>query len=159
MEGSEDVGAPFVADGDPSESGEPCQGALDHPSVAAQALAALDAAPGDPGNDGALAQGTPAVGEIVALVSVQFGGTTSWPAGALPDGRHGIDQRLQELAVVPIGGGDRQGEWDAIGIDENVALEPRLAAVGRVRPGLLTPLFAGTDALSTAARSQLMALA
>lgn len=159
MEGSEDVGAPFVADGDPTEAGEPWQGALDHPAVPAQALAAFDAAAGDPGNDGALAQGAPAVGEIVGLVGVQFGGATARPADALADGWHRIDQRLQELAVVPVGSRDGQGEGDAIGINEDVALGARLAAVGGVRPSLLAPLFAGTAALSTAARSQLMALA
>lgn len=99
------------------------------------------------------------MGEVVALVGVQFGWATSWPARALADRRHGIDQRFQELAVMPVGRRDFQGEGDAIGIDEDVALGARFAAVRRVRPGLLAPLFAGTLALSTAARSQLMALA
>lgn len=143
VEGCEDVGAPFVADGDPAEASEPCQGALDHSPVAAQALAAFDAATGDPGNDGAFAQGAPTVGEIVPLVGVQFGGATAWSAGALADGRHGIDQRLQELAVVPVGGGDGQGEWNAVGIDEDMTLGTRLAAVCRVRPGLLAPFLPG----------------
>jgi hypothetical protein len=99
------------------------------------------------------------VGEVVALVGVQFGWSTPWPSRTLADCRHGIDQRLQELAVMPVGRRNPQGEGDAIGIDEDVALGARFAAVRWVRPGLFAPLFAGTLALSTAARSQLMALA
>lgn len=143
VEGSEDVGAPLVADGDSAEAGEPCQGALDDPSVTARALTAFDAAPGDHGNDGAFAQCAPTMGEIVPLGGVQFGGATAWSAGTLADSRHGIDQCLQELAVVPVGSGDGQGERDTVGIDEDVTLGTRLAAVGRVRPGFLAPLLPG----------------
>jgi hypothetical protein len=63
MEGLEDVGPTFVADDDPPEAGEPCQGALDFPAVAAEPFAVFDAAARDAGNDGA-----PAAGEIIALV-------------------------------------------------------------------------------------------
>lgn len=159
VEGGEDVGAPLVADGDAAEAGEPSQRTLHHPSVPAQALAALDAAPGDARDDRPPPQGPPAVGEVVAFVGVQLGRAAPWPPRTLADRRHGIHQRLQQLAVVPVGGGDPQGEGDTVGIDEDVALRTRLAAIRRVRTGLLAPLFAGTLALSTAARSQLMALA
>jgi len=159
VKGGEDVGAPFVSDGDAAEAGEPCERPLDHPSVSAKTLAALDATPGDPRNDRSLAQRPPAVCKVVALVGVQLGRAAPWPARTLADRRHGIDQRLQQLAIVPVGRRDLQGEWDAIGIDEDVTLGARLAAIRRVRASLLAPLFAGTLALSTAARSQLMALA
>ena len=158
VEGGEDVGASFVADGDTTEAGEPGERTLDHPSVSAEALAALDAAPGDAWNDRPAAQRPPAVGEVVALVGVQLGRAAAWPARTLADRRHGIDQHLQKFAVVPVGRRDPQGEGDAVGIVEDVALGARLAAIRRVRAGLLAPLFAGTLALSTAARSQLMAL-
>lgn len=55
VKGCEDVGAPFVADGDPAETGEPRQGAFDLPAVAAQAPVGLNAAPGDARDDGAFA--------------------------------------------------------------------------------------------------------
>jgi len=42
-----DVNAPFVSDGKPAEAIEPGEGALDHPAMPAEPLAALDAAPGD----------------------------------------------------------------------------------------------------------------
>ena len=42
-----DVGAPLVAHGQAAEAVEPGQGALDHPAVAAQPLAGVDALAGD----------------------------------------------------------------------------------------------------------------
>lgn len=51
VEGGEDIGAPFVADGDASETGKPGECPLDHPSVSAKALTALDPTPGDAWND------------------------------------------------------------------------------------------------------------
>lgn len=51
VEGGEDIGAPFVADGDAAETGKSGECPLDHPSVSAEALAALDATPGDAWND------------------------------------------------------------------------------------------------------------
>jgi hypothetical protein len=159
VECGEDVGTAFITDGDAAEACKPGQGSLDHPSVPAEALAALDATSGDARDDRSLAQRLAAVGEVVSLVGVQLGRSPSWPARTLADCRHGIDHRFQQLAVVPVGGRDFQGERDAIGIDEDMPLGARLAAVRRVRAGLITPLFAGTAALSTAARSQLMALA
>lgn len=159
VEGGEDVCAPLVTDGEATESSEPSQGALNHPAVSAQALAALDAAAGDARNNGPPAQRLSAEGEIIAFVGVQLGRAAAWAAGALPDRRYGIDHLLQQLAVVPVGRRNPHGQGDAVGIDEDVALGTRLAAVRRVRPGLLAPLFAGTAVLSTAARSQLIALA
>ena len=51
VEGGEDIDAPFVADGDAAEAGEPSKRTLDRPSVSAKALAALNATPGDAWND------------------------------------------------------------------------------------------------------------
>jgi hypothetical protein len=49
MECGENVETPLVADGESAKAVEPSQGALDHPPVPAEPLAAVDAAPGDPG--------------------------------------------------------------------------------------------------------------
>ncbi len=42
-EGLMDVGAPLIADGQASKVVEPGQGALDHPAMTTEAIAALDA--------------------------------------------------------------------------------------------------------------------
>ena len=75
---------------------------------------------------------TAALGEVVTLVGVQFGWGTSWSTRTLADRRHGIDRRLRDLAVMPVRGRDPQGEGDAVGIDQDVALEPRPS--GSARP-------------------------
>jgi hypothetical protein len=51
VECGEDISAPFVSDGDATEASEPGEGPLDHPSMSAEALAALDAASGDARDD------------------------------------------------------------------------------------------------------------
>lgn len=158
MESGEDVAAALVADDDAAETGKPCQGTLDLPAVAAEALAGLDAAAGDARDDGPLAQGPAAAWIIVALVGVQFGRSASRPAGALPDGRDGVDGGFELLAVMDVGRRNGHGQRDAVGVDDDMALGPWLAAVRRVRAGVRTPLFAGTLALSSAARLQSMAL-
>jgi hypothetical protein len=61
--------------------------------VPAQALAALDPAPGDARNDAALPAGAAAAGVVVALVAVQLGRAPARPAAALPDRRHGVEHR------------------------------------------------------------------
>jgi hypothetical protein len=88
----------------------------------AQALAALDAATGDAGDDASPPQGSSAEGEIIALVGVQLGWASPGTADALADRRHGIDHLLQQLAVMPVGRRDPYGQWDAVGIDEDMAL-------------------------------------
>src|SRR4051812_13786237 len=109
--------------------------------MAAEALPALDAAPGDPGDDGTPAQCPPAVGEVVSFVGMELGRSTPRPAGALADCRYGIDQILQQLAVVPIGRRNPQGKGDAVGVHKDVALEARLAAIRWVRAGFLAPFL------------------
>ncbi len=59
-----DVGTAFVADGEAAEAADPGQRALDHPAVPAQALAILDAPPGDARGDIALAAFAPAAPAI-----------------------------------------------------------------------------------------------
>ncbi|MBP2233316.1 hypothetical protein J2847_006653, partial [Azospirillum agricola] len=98
MESSEDIAAALIANDDAAEAGEPRQGTLDLPTVAAKALAALDAAAGDARDDGPLAQGPAAARIIVALVGVQFGRSALRSADALPDRRDGVDGGFERLA-------------------------------------------------------------
>lgn len=159
VEGFEDVGAALVADGQPPEAAEPSQGALDHPAMPSQALAALDAAPGDPVGDVSPAQGTMTARQIVSFIGVELGWALAGPSPALADRRHGIDQLVEDAAVVDICRRDPESERDAPSIGEEMALAAGSAAIGRIGAGLLAPLLAGTEALSTQARLQSMALA
>jgi hypothetical protein len=159
MEGLQDIEPPFVADGQAPEAREPCQGALDDPAMAAEALAALDAAPGDPRGDAPSSGGLAAAREVVALVGVELGRPPARAAGAVPDRRHRVDQRGEAPAVVLVRRAEGESERDAVRVGEDVALGAGLAAVGRVRARRLAPLLAANDALSSAARDQSTALA
>jgi hypothetical protein len=96
---------------------------------------------------------------VVPLVGVQLGWALARPACALPDRRHGVEQRLEQPAVVDVGGAEQERERDAAGVDQDVPLAARPAAVGRARAGELAPLFAGNEALSSEQRPKSTAFA
>src|SRR5919202_4261583 len=96
--------AALVADDQPAAAGDPGQGTLHHPPVPAEALAALDPAPRDPGSDAASPAGAAAAGIVVGLVGVQLGGPPSGPAARLADRRNGVERPLQDGAVVDVCG-------------------------------------------------------
>jgi hypothetical protein len=151
-----DVVAALVADRKTPEPIEPCDGPFDHPAIAAKLLAAFDAASGDARFDAAPPAGAATEREIVSLVGVQFVRPAARPSAPALDRWDRVEQRLQHLAVMAIGRAQQTGERGALAIDHDVALGPRLAAIGRVGADLRAPLFAGTAALSTAARLQSM---
>ena len=137
--GFEDVGSLLVADDEAAETGEPGEGSLDHPAVPAEALAGVEAASGDAWDDVAIVAGLAAAREIVGLVGVQLARSPAGPTPALADRCHRIEHRLQHPALVDVGRGQGNGEGNAAGIDEKVALAARPAAIGRVRAGESRP--------------------
>jgi hypothetical protein len=148
VETKQDIEPALVPDREPPETRKPGQRALDNPAVTAQALAALYAASGNPRGDTPPLGGPPAAVDVVALVGVELDRPLAGPPRALPDRRHRVDQLLEAPAVVLVGRAESEGERDAVGVDQNVALRPQFAPVGRVRPGRLAPFLAGNEALS-----------
>ena len=149
-----DVGPPLVADRQAPKARQPSQGALDHPAVSAQALAALDALAGDAHLDVALRERPATARDVIGLVGVQLGGpfarSSAWPF----DRADGIEQRLEGDAVMPVGRSQQDRQRDTTTIDDQVALAARFALVRWIRAGLLAPLLAGMLALSRLARRQ-----
>src|SRR3954471_13358154 len=134
-EGEVDVITALVPDDQPTAAGDPGQGTLDHPSMPAEALAALDPAPGDARDDAAPAAGAAAAGVVVGLVGVQLPRPPPGTAARLADRRHGVECLLQDDTVVDVGGREQDRQGDALPVHDEVPLAARLAAVGRVRPG------------------------
>src|SRR3954447_17058287 len=134
-EGEVDVITALVPDDQPTAAGDPGQRTVDDPSMPAEALAALDPAPGDPGDDAPLPAGAAAAGVIVRLIGVQLLRSPPGPAARLADRRHGVERLLEHDAVVDVGGREQDRQRDALPVHDEVALAARLAAVGRVRPG------------------------
>jgi hypothetical protein len=147
---------PFIADSEPPEFVEPCEAALDHPSMATELLTGLDAAPGDAWLDMATQAGAPATPVIVGFVCVQLVGSAFWSAALTRDGRHSIEQVLERYAVVDVGPGQQKGERDAVSIRDQMAFGARPASVGRVRTCRGTPFLAAMEELSAQARLQSM---
>ncbi len=73
------------------------------------------------------------------------------------DGWDGVDQRDELGRIVGVGGGEPNGQGDAVAVDDQVVLGARLTAVDRIGAGSFAPLLARTLSESTLARDQSMA--
>jgi hypothetical protein len=68
--------------------------------------------------------------------------------------RNGIKRGLECYRIVPVGTRDRDGQWNALRVYDDVPLRSELAPVGWVRAGFLAPRGLDTLAPSMLARSQ-----
>ena len=130
-------------------------GAFHDPPVPSKALAAVRAATCDARLDATPSALIPTPPMVIAFVRVQL----PWPAScAAPSarayGRDGVQRGSQPHAVVAVGSAQGDAERRAAPVHNEVALCARLAAVRRIWPRRRSPLFAGTEALSNAARLQ-----
>jgi hypothetical protein len=144
----------LVADGEAAEFVDPCEAALDEPSMAAEFLAVFNAAPGDTRLDLPAMASTAAAPVIIRLVGVQLARPASWPAALACNAWDGVEQRFEGHAVVGIGPGQDKGEWNTSAVSDQVALGARPASIRRVRACRRTPFFAAMDELSMQARLQ-----
>ena len=89
---------------------------------------------------------------VVAAIGDHPVGPSAWPADEAGDSRHALEQRDQLGDVVAVTAGQRPGEREPCGVDEDVVLRARPAPVDRARTGLGVPFFACTWLESTIAR-------
>ena len=118
------VGVAFVAGSEAAEVVEVGEGAFDDPALAAQAGAVRDAAFGDHGFDAAGPEQPAVLVEVIAAVGqdeVGLGPGSTDLAGDRP-GAQLVKQRDQLGDVVAVSAGQRDGERDAAGVDEQVVL-------------------------------------
>jgi hypothetical protein len=139
-----DLGAAVVADEQPFEVVEPGEGAFDDPAVAADPGAVLGLAACDFGPDAALAQLAAVFVVVVAAVGGEPVGFAAWPSELASDGWHAFEQRDQLGDVVAVAAGERSGEREPGGIDQEVVLRADSAAINRARARLGAPFFACT---------------
>ncbi len=66
---------------------------------------------------------------VVAAVAEVAVGSVAWPSGG--DGRGLLEQGYQLGDVVAVSAGQRDGEWDALAVDDQVVLAARTCAVDR----------------------------
>ena len=144
----------FVANPKPPELGSPSMGPFNHPPMSAEAVLGLNPSACNSRLDAALATRTAASRIVIPFVSVQLVRTESRPTSRTGNGRNAIQQIVQHLGVVNVGGCQQQGQRNAFSIDQKMVFRAWLAFVRRVRPCFVAPFFAATVAESTAARLQ-----
>ncbi len=150
----------FIAHEQAAVAVEPGEVALHDPALASQPLTRVDAFAGDTWDDAAAAERSPVATGGIAQVGMQFVGPsagTTGPAMGLLERRDGVDQALQDRALIHVGRRAERGQWCAVSIGDEMVMGARFAAVGRVRPHFgspfLTPL-AGIREASALARRQ-----
>jgi len=143
-----DIGAAFVADGEPSEAVQPREGALDDPATRPEATAVRGATTREDRDDAARPQAVPVRLRVVPAVALQGAGL---PARAPRPAAHGgqrVDHRVEVRDVVDVGGRYLRDERDAARIGDEVVFGARLAAIGWVRSSFFPPRTARTVPLS-----------
>ena len=148
------IGPALIAHPKPAELVAPCMGTFNHPTVPSKAVFGLDSSSRNTRLDATISARAAAPRIIVPFVSVQLGRTESGATSGARNGRNAIQQIFQNFGIVNIGGGQQQGQRNALSIDEKMMFRARFAFVRRVGAGLVAPLFAATVAESTAARFQ-----
>jgi hypothetical protein len=154
-----DGGVAFVAGPKASEVVQVRKAALDDPARRAQARAVLSAASGDDGLDSPGPEQPAVLVVVVAAVGQHEVGLLT-RAADLAGHRSGVqlvEQRDELGDVVAIAAGQRDGQRDARGVDEQVVLGTRAGTIDRGWPGQEPPKRARTWLPSTAARDQSIA--
>ena len=151
-----DIRPSLIADGQPPILAEPGEGPFDHPAVAAQPFAGVEARAGNADLDMALGQRLAAARDVVGLVGVAL----VWPFAPVPvrllDRWNRIEQRLKNDRVVAVGAGQQLGQRESPALGRNVPFGAGFAAIGGVGTDQVAPLLAGMLALSRQARLQSM---
>jgi hypothetical protein len=147
-----DFVAAVVADEQSLEVVEPGEGALDDPASATQARAVLGLAASDLGSDPALSKLAPVPVVVVASIGRDALGSLSRPTYLAAHGRHSLDQRDELGYVVAVAAGERPGERDPRGVDQEVLLRAVPGSINRARARRGAPFFACTWLESATAR-------
>jgi len=139
-----DVSAAVKADEQPFELVQPCEGALDHPAVAAESGAVLALSPCDLRSDAAPAKLASLRTVVVGAISGDPVGTPAGSADLATDGRNPLDQRHQLGYVVAVAARERPGERDPGRVDKQVMLGTVSGSINRARAPRGAPFFACT---------------
>jgi hypothetical protein len=149
VERGEDGGrVPVVADCEFPKGDDPRLRALHHPSEATESLAGVDARPSDAWGDAAPPQCLTGGAGGVGFIRMQLAWALAGPprlAGRPADWPDRIDQRLQELRVVHVGGRELHRQGHTLPIHQEVVLATGFASICRVRASVLAAAFS-TDA-------------
>lgn len=145
------VGASLVADEQSFELVQVREGTFDDPAHDADPGAVFALASGDHGCDPERSDEPAVLVVVVASVSDHLVGPPAWPPDDPGDGWHPVEQWYQLRDVVAVAAGERVGERDAGGVDEEMMFRAGSAPVDRARARFGAPFFACTWLESTIA--------
>src|SRR5215213_8082412 len=151
------VVALLVAHPQPAEALLPANRSLDHPAMAAQPHAALDASPRDPRRDTPPAQLGPQRPRVIRLIGVQLLRALARTATPCAHPGDRIHRLKHPLAVWHVRPRERDRERDACAVYHLMALRTRFTAVRRVRPDG-SPFLRGAPLARTLTESMLARL-
>ncbi len=147
-----DIDSTFESDAQLAHACEPRVSAFHNPAMAPQSVVALDSLASDAWRDTPLLEVMAATVDVVGLISVQLAWPTSWAPCLSGDRRQGIDQFFEDHRVVSVCSGHAERQGNAIAVDDQMPLAAEFAAIGRARPGVVSPRGETTLAASRLAR-------
>lgn len=133
---------------------EPCDGPLHDPPVDSEAGTVRDAAACDHRFDAQCPGETAVFVVVVAAVAEQAVWPLAWPSDQAGDRGDLLQQGYQLGDVVAVAASQRDGEWDALAVDDEVVLAARTCSVDRTRPAFGPRRAALTWEESITARDQ-----
>jgi hypothetical protein len=136
-----DIQPSLITYSQPAEAVEPCECALDNPSVPPQLLTALDTSPGNARCDTSFAKGGPIPFRVVPFVSMHLVRALARPAPPTLQRRNGIYHLLQHRGVGHVSSRTLQRQWYSSSADHKMALRTWFSLIRRVLAYCLFPLF------------------
>ena len=130
---------------------QPIKGRLDNVAISAQSAAMVGVAFGDQRLDAACTQRlADFVFGVIRTIRECFVRASAWPATRLFDRRDRIDQSNGHFRIVHIRSGVLNGQWDAVGVNHQMALRAIFPAIRGVWARFRPPKSARTEQLSIA---------
>lgn len=143
-----DIGAAFIANGQPSEAMQPSDGPFDDPPADAEAAAMRRPTPREDWRDTAGPETVAVRLGVVAAVALKYTRLSAGAAASAAHGGEGVDHGIEVSDVVDVRGRYLCDERDAARIGDEVVLGALLAAIGWVRSSFFPPRTARTEPLS-----------
>lgn len=129
----------FETDVQLAEAGEPGVGSLDHPTIATEAIATFDALASNASSDAVFSQVVAAARVIVAFVRMYLPGPLPRPPIQSRYRRNCTQRAFERYRIMPVRSRDRNGQWDAPCIYDDVAFAFEFSPVSWVGGGFLAP--------------------
>ena len=118
------VGSPLIANAQPAELVQPCQGSLHHPPMDAEATPVLGKALGQDRLDPEGPQRAPVRFRVISSVSLNLGWSPAWASSLAPNGRNGLHQGQQLGHIMTISSRQDGSQRDSLGVGDQVVFAP-----------------------------------